>query len=232
MISEHIKDDYFQFLDKTFYNSSFNTKWFSELNVDPKVIFDIGSYDFGDAIRFKREFSDCKVFAFEADPERYRLTSDYSKKCGIITENKALYKIDGYIDFYQSFNENGSSDSFGESHQRSAQGSIYKHTEKCKKIHPYIKQDEIPIKVESIRFDTYCSDSGIDSVDLAHIDVEGAEMDVIQSMGKIKPKILYIETQRGFFESSASVDDIHDILLSMGYELILDITSDRLYILK
>lgn len=232
MLSEQIKDDFFQFLDKTFYNSSFNIKWFSELNINPKVIFDIGSYDFGDSIRFKNKFKDCKVFAFEADPERYTLTSDYAIKAGVITENKALYKIDGHVDFYQSFNENGSLDSFGEASQRSAQGSIYKHTENCKRIHPYIKQDKFPIKIESIRFDTYCANNGIDSVDLAHIDVEGAEMDVIESMGKIRPKILYIETQRDFFDGVISIDSIHNNLLSMGYELLLDITSDRLYILK
>lgn len=83
-----------------------------------------------------------------------------------------------------------------------------------------------------MRIDEYCYLNNIFSIDLAHIDVEGAEMDVIEGMGNIRPKLLYIETQRDFFLNTPSIENIHDRLLDMGYELILDLISDRLYILK
>ena len=231
-LSDQIRDDFFQFQGKDFYNSSFNLKWFSDLNIEPRVIFDVGSYDFGDSIRFKQEFNNIEVFAFEADPERYDSFYKYANDIGIITENKALYKDNGKISFYQSSILNTDENNFYEDNKRSGQGSIYKHTNNCKKIHPHIKQEEYPIDVNCIRIDEYCYLNNIFSIDLAHIDVEGAEMDVIEGMGNIRPKLLYIETQRDFFLNTSSIENIHDRLLDMGYELILDLISDRFYILK
>jgi FkbM family methyltransferase len=222
MISDKIKDGFFNFKDTNLYNSSFNTIWFKELGITPRVIFDIGSYDFGDSIRFKNEFPDSSVFAFEADPERYAISEKYAREAEVFVENLALYKKNGEIEFYPSSTNK---------EDYSSQGSIYKHTDLCKDIHPYINQKP-SIKVKCNTLETYCTMKCITSIDLAHIDVEGAEMDVIIGMGKIRPRILYIETQRNFFIGASSVDETHEKLQTMGYKLLLDAISDRLYILN
>ena len=55
-------------------------------------------------------------------------------------------------------------------------------------------------------------------------------------MGSIKPKMIFLETiinkgeNRGWFGSFSADKDIHDMLTEMGYSLIKDIISDRLYV--
>jgi FkbM family methyltransferase len=228
-LSDKIKDEYYKYKGLDFYNSSFNTNWIKELGIEtPGVIFDIGAYDFGDSIRFKMEFPNANVFSFECDPVIYEARSKYAREIGVITEELALCKIDGQIEFYQSLDENSKIDG----KKGSPQGSIYRHSDYCKSVHSHINQNFSPIMVNCSMFDSYCIKNNIGSIDLAHIDVEGAEMDIISTMRNYKPKILYIETQNDFFIGIYSVDLVHEYLVSSGYELLRNLISDRLYVLK
>src|SRR5262245_34445362 len=65
------------------FRSGFNIAWIGELGLVPKVIFDIGAYDGGDAVRFKQKFPDAHVVSFEADPVRYAIVSDNVSPFGI-----------------------------------------------------------------------------------------------------------------------------------------------------
>ena len=50
------KDEELTYEEFKFYGNNFNMNWFYELNIEPEVIIDVGSYDFGDSIRYKKEF--------------------------------------------------------------------------------------------------------------------------------------------------------------------------------
>src|SRR5688572_23783886 len=57
-------DGHYEAGGERFYRSSFNTAWLAELAVAPQAIVDVGSYDAGDAVRFKLTFPHARVFAF------------------------------------------------------------------------------------------------------------------------------------------------------------------------
>jgi hypothetical protein len=111
-----------------------------------------------------------------------------------------------------------------------AQGSLFLHTEAYKARYPSIKQ-ATGTKVQSTRLDTFCSRSGSSSIDLLHVDVEGAEFNVISGMGELRPAMIFVETMsRGLWQGARSSADVHRLLSSRGYALVGDFRSDRLYV--
>ena len=54
---------------------------------------------------------------------------------------------------------------------------------------------EKPIKIQGITIEQFCKEQHIDNIDLIHIDVEGHAIQVLQGLGYIRPKIIYIEVR-------------------------------------
>ena len=59
---------------------------------DPSVIFDIGSYDGGDAVRFKKAFPGAQVYAIEASKERFEQVARICRPLGIVCFRAAIGK--------------------------------------------------------------------------------------------------------------------------------------------
>lgn len=209
-------------------HSSFNAQWIGECGIDPKVIFDIGSYDAGDSIRLKHKYPESDVYSFEADPARITCIQKYISKFDIEFIPTAVCETTGQTNFYQSFIDGNAL----------GQGSILKHTSLYKEIYSDLNiiQANHPIIVPSVSVSSFCKEKGINRVDVAHIDVEGAEGYVINGFGEIRPKLLFIETvlntgqNRGWEGQYGVESEIHSILTGMGYVLIKDLVSDRLYL--
>ena len=77
ILSDKKDDSEYNFNGNKFYSSSFNTIWFSELGIEPKIILDIGSYDFGDSIRYKLEFPNSSVYDL-LEKMGYHLLKDFN----------------------------------------------------------------------------------------------------------------------------------------------------------
>jgi FkbM family methyltransferase len=217
-------------LNIKFANSRFNVNWVEEiLGFKPKIIFDIGVWDCGDSIRLKIRYPEAKVYSFEADPDRSKIIKEYISNFEIDFNDFAISDVDGFIDFYQALPSpfNG--------HVFTSHGSMFKHTDYYKSILSFVKQSDSSIKVKSKRLETFCLENNIEDIDLVHLDVEGAESNVLRGMGKIKPKIIYLETvytKEGQFGWHGCVSDkeIDNILGKMGYTMALDLTSDKLFV--
>jgi len=216
VLTKQLKEELYKIDGREFFHSEFNLNWAIQASVEPTVIFDIGAYDCGDAIRFKNHFAHAEVYSFEADPERAKKIKEYIWEYRVNFYDHAISSIDGDIEFYPCV-----SDTF-------AQGSIYQHTNRYKTLYANVNQLE-KIMIKSKRIDTFCEEKKITSIDIAHIDVEGAEMEVINGLGILRPKILYIETLAGCFDNKISIQEIHEKLVSLGYELIKDYISNRFY---
>jgi len=214
--------DHFYINQTQFGRSLFNMNWAKEICGTPNVILDIGCYDGGDSIRFLQRYPDCKVYSFEASPERQSKIESYSNEYGFKLIKSAVMDYDGVVEFYNSLVDNQRID---------AQGSIYKHSNNYKKKYPRIQQLPNSIMVECITIETFCKKNNIDAIDVAHIDVEGAELNVIKGFGNFLPKIVYIETLGDeMFLNGSKVKDIDDFLISKNYFLAKDLISDRLYV--
>jgi len=112
-----------------------------------------------------------------------------------------------------------------------SQGSMYRHSPACKQRYDFVRQSATPISVEGIRIDTFCRRAGIDDVDVAHIDVEGAEYDVVAGLGDIRPKLLYVEAAPfDAWIGAKRPAELHRKLSCSGYLLAADLGGDRLYL--
>jgi len=207
------------------YRSRFTMAWADEFGVAPRVIFDIGAYDGGDSIRFKQKFSGARVVSFEADPDRYAVVAGNVRPFGGEPVNAAICDRDGPVTWYQSHDGRFADAKTG------SQGSLYRHSAAFARRFDFIRQSNTPITVEGFRIDTFCRGAGIDEIDIAHIDVEGAEYEVVAGFGAILPKLIYVEAAPfDFWIGARHPRELHQKLSSLGYLIALDLANDRLYV--
>lgn len=213
------------------YKSDFNISWIKEhLNREPKVILEFGSYDGGDGVFYKKSFPDAEVYSIEACEERFKVIQKLESKFGIKTFNYAVCDYDGFIDFYQVKDPNvmDHDDKFGSS------GSINKRTDLYKQTFTHI-DEQAPVKTPCIRIDTFCKENGIGQIDFLHVDVEGAELKVVEGFGDMRPSILWMETYLGkeyYGENAYDTSELDNYLKNIGYEFILRNGADSLYAYK
>lgn len=207
-----------------FNRSLCNPEWLEDLQIEPDVILDIGSYDAGDAIRFKARFPNARVVTFEADPRLYENIRKYSDQYGIEAFHGAVCDHDGTASFFLA-------DVLARNVEKSAggQGSLRKHTDSYKKTFGHIRQAQVPTVVPAVTLETWCKTHGVDRVNFVHIDVEGAETDVLRGFGAIRPELVFLETSMDDGWEGTDRHELFILLETMGYKLALVLPSDRLY---
>lgn len=203
--------------------SRFNLDWCEELGCSPKVVFDCGSCDMGDAIRFKERFN-CDVYAFEASPVRYEFCKKLSEIYDIPVYNYIICDNDQPRMFYESYStREGGVD---------AQGSIFEHTEKYKAGFNFIEQTH-QVSVPTKNIAQICAELNCEP-DVLHIDIEGAELLAIKGLGNVRPKIVYMETITYYWHGFGpdEQEELKMLMSTLGYDLKLDLGADKLYALR
>lgn len=200
-------------------HSKFNLDWLEQLGVDPAVIVELGAFDGGDAHRFKARFPQARVVTVEADPDRIRAVRRTLADSDVEVFNFAACDRDGPIDWFAAEVDGAPN----------AQGSVFRHTQAYRERFPFVSQAEAPVQVEGRRFDSFCREAGIAAIDLLHMDIEGAEIMVLRSLGDVRPGLIYMEWREGFFEGHEDSASAGALLAGAGYELLADLGEDRLY---
>lgn len=208
--------------------SLFNLEWITAVTESPKVIFDIGCYDCGDSIRFKRRFPNCEIYSFEASPQRHFKLRETARKYNLNLVPLAVSDKVGTTTFYNSLVDNQRID---------AQGSFFKHADIYKATNPRIIQESNGIAVQTTTVEAFCVTSQITQIDLLYVDVEGAELQVIKGLGTLKPKMVFVETldfsnasKEPMWQGEATNShELEQYLFSLGYVLIKVLDADRLY---
>lgn len=215
-------DSFYEYKGRTFYRSGF----ISDVLKDPKVIFEFGSYDGGDGTRLKTSFPGARVISIEADPERYKVIKNMNEdlQIGLEILNCAVSDSDSEILFYPTIDPNEKETRTGGS------GSIHKKTQLYKDTYTHLTEIE-PIRVQSKTLKTICEELLIDSIDFLHMDVEGAEHQVIKGMGDLRPKHIFLEKHLGglMYEGAYDWSEMKADLESLGYILIAESPSDALF---
>lgn len=201
--------------------------WHSSFDVEmldnPKVILDVGAYDFGDSIRFKRKFPDCQIFGVEMSKDNYDKFSPFAEEQGIHTFHLAICHEDGEIGYHQATNVDGVN----------AQSSILKPGEIYKNNYSRIvSHSEEKLLVTSKTLDTLARENGITNreVNLLHVDVEGAEYQVFLGMKWLRPKIIFAEFLfDGGWEGQVSFSQTLQLLRDYGYELYQNLPHDKIF---
>jgi len=203
--------------------SIFNLSWISELEISPKIIFDVGCNNGGDSIRFKQQWKEAEVHSFEADPEIYDKIKDYMLEEGIILSGIGVSDEDGELDFYQgeitSVRKNTicGSGTFAESRGKSVNGVDHRVRFKS------------PIKVKTISLYSYCKENNIVDIDLLHIDAEGWELNIIKGLKDIRPKVIFAE-QHHYILTQEQINEFTTYMESHDYHLNMKKGVDYLYI--
>lgn len=224
-------DGYYDFQGIQLYRSRFDLSWVEKYapDLDPKIIFEFGSYDGGDGVRFKQKYQTAKVFSIEACPILFSqiVTMNELHRAGLEIHHLAISDIDGVVSFYQCIDTNRGPDQFG------GAGSILERTQLHLDEFPHLSYPK-PVDVQAKRLDTFCGEHGIESIDILHVDVEGAEMKVLLGLGTIRPKMIFLEKHLGkdwYGPNAYDYAEMNNYLISNGYKLVEEYITDNLYVL-
>jgi FkbM family methyltransferase len=187
--------------------SQFNPKWLDELQIQPRTILDVGALDAGVSIFLRQHFPSASIFAIEADPKLFTAIEKNAKPFDVSPINVALCERDGRIRWYPAASGRG-------------QGSILAARRSGHHLPP--------IEVACTRLDTLCTGRRIDAIDFVHMDVEGAEYEVLLGLGALRPRAIFLETI--WRELWIGARSAHRLLSQMGYCLAGDFRQDRLYV--
>lgn len=197
----------------------YNTQWLLQNLDHNSVIFDIGAADLGDSILYKRLLG-CAVHAFECSNQWLENNIKTSTNNGIHYHHCALGNINGQVPFYPSLHHAGESWPWS--------GSI------CK---PYGTSENLtfdrPYYVTAITLDHWCELFNIVPCYI-HIDVQGAEYQVLSNMGMVRPKAIWAEICEfnSHYDTGVTFEQFNELLTTLGYTLDYRDNHDAFYILS
>lgn len=184
-------------------------------NKDVKVIFDIGSCHCLESVEFAKVYKEAKIVAFEANPTSYQVCLQNSKNYpSIEVVNQAVNDHNGICKFYPMDKEKTittwEDGNQGASSLYLANGA-YDHIEK------YVQYE---IEMPCTRIDTYCEKNNIDHIDAIWMDLQGAELKALQSMGNILDTVQVIHTElemNPMYEGQSLFSDVSAFLQELGF---------------
>ena len=163
------------------------------------TIFDIGACEAEDSIRYSNLFPHAKVYAFEPRPDNcakaVELIKNY-KKQSIYLEQLALSNQNGKATFYLSEGQPETIKDTKNWDYGNKSSSLLPPSEEMKK-HTEWLQFKNKIEVETMKLSDYVFKNKISSIDFAHMDVQGAELMVLEGAGNFlsKIKIVWLEVE-------------------------------------
>ena len=198
---------------------------------DDLMIFDIGSHNGDSTLRYKSIFPNAKVNCFEPVPSNF---DDLQKNTKTIS-NVSIFQIalsarNEETTFYLS---NADNVELG-----SKSSSLLSPTAEIKSVTPWLKFEHT-IKVITKTLETFCAEQNIQHIDFVHMDVQGAELLVLQGANKMLNQIdmIWMEVENvELYKGQPLKKDVFQYLSSHGFELVIDdvnwVAGDQLWIRK
>ncbi|PWG05288.1 FkbM family methyltransferase [Polaribacter aquimarinus] len=191
------------------------------------TFFDIGACEGLSSVRYLNIFKKSNIYAFEPIP------NNFSK----VLKNKNKYNLDnlhpheiglssrkGTATFYVSSGKppnrdtpDDNSTDFG-----NKSSSLFKPG-KTKEVHPWLEfKESITIKTNTL--ENFCSEKKVKTIDFIHMDVQGAELMVLQGANSMlkNVKSIWLEVEKvPLYEGQALKSDIEEFLINNNFKLIL-----------
>jgi FkbM family methyltransferase len=204
---------------------------FIESNINKNsIFFEIGSHFGSDTQKFSKITN--KLHCFEPDPRNIKIFKHLNSNVQL--NEFAISDKDGVSQFFLS-SGNVYESMYGPTENElinqndwSASSSLISPKNHFKKT-PWVKFDNT-IEVKTKRLDTYCIENDINNIDFLWMDVQGAELSVIKSMGAFKDKIHYIYTEYSneeLYENQGTKEQIIE-LLGNSWKVLCDFGGDIL----
>lgn len=196
-----------------------------------RTVFDIGACEAEDSIRYSLLFPNSVVYAFEPRNDNSAIAQQsilkYNRK-NIVLENIALSNENGTAVFFLS---EGRPADATEEHTwdfGNKSSSLLPPTEEMKK-HTSWLQFNNKIEVPTMRLDDYVKSKNVDLIDFAHIDVQGAELMVLEGAGDFLKniKLIWMEVEAvELYKNQPLKSDVELFMKQNNFINILDTVND------
>jgi FkbM family methyltransferase len=217
----------------------FEKELFSCFDQTSKIsIFDIGACEGEDSIKYARMFPNAKVFAFEPLSTNFeKIINNISKYAcsNIFAQQVALSSKVGETKFYVSSGRPNGVDAT-EDWDFGNKSSSLLPPDKVTEYHKWLAfNQEITVKTDTLR--NFCDVNGIDTIDFIHLDVQGAELLVLEGAQEYlaKVKVIWLEVEAvSLYQDQPLKKDIEEFMDKRNfvkiYDQVGDIAGDQLYI--
>jgi FkbM family methyltransferase len=204
------------------------------------VIFDIGACECLDSIRYSLLFPNSEVYAFEPLPKNIESGKAYIEqynRTNITLTQVALSNQEGTAKFFVSSgrpqHEKSSEDwDFGN------KSSSLLQPDKTLEAHDWLKFHE-KIEVKTNTLASFCKLNFIESIDFIHMDVQGAELMVLQGATEYlkKVKSIWLEVEKiSLYKDQPLKKDIELFMKVNNFVKIMDtvdrVAGDQFYVNK
>jgi FkbM family methyltransferase len=174
-----------------------------------KTILDIGSRDLTEGSYFAERYPNATIYSFECNPATLPLCEKKAKNYkNIILTSKAVNEYTGFCTFYPTDPEKTittwEDGNPGASSLFKANGNY--------PIEHYVQKE---ITVPCIRLDDVLKDNNIEKIDMLWMDLQGAELLALKSLGSYLEKVSFICTEveiNPMYENQALFKDVDNFL--------------------
>lgn len=200
-------------VEKEMLTDAFTMQKYLTKDVNHKLtIFDIGAYDGGTALAYKKNFPNSKIYSFEPFPDSFaKLVKSTSQYKDIIATNKGVGNKKGVAKF--NSNKYALTNSLLDTHELGNEtwGEGLLNTEKS-------------IEVELTTIDEFVETNNIKKIDILKMDVQGAEYMVMEGAKKtieqgqinmIYTEIITVPTYKG----QLHFDEMIKLMRAFGFTL-------------
>jgi FkbM family methyltransferase len=207
-------------------------------NRAPSVIFDIGSCEGEDAVRYARAFPMATVYAVEALPDNVSRMHDTLATRGMLDIVVVPYAFSdrvGTAEFHISSGRppHASPD---EDWDYGNKSSSLLAPDLHLQVHPWVSFDEVQ-SVPVLTLEDFCATAGIRQVDFIHVDVQGAELQVLRGAGAMleSTRAIWLEVESvPLYAGQPLKADVETFMAERGFTLLVDtvrrISGDQLYV--
>lgn len=209
-------------------------------NTDETItIFEIGACEGEDSVKYARLFPNATIYAFEPLPNNVKLIDNNFREYGLKNAsyyNLALSSENGTATFYVSSGSPADAENSDWDYGNKSSSLLppAKHLETANFIHFDDK-----IEVETMTLKSFCSAKKIKQIDFIHMDVQGAELMVLEGAEDFisSIKAIWLEVSKvDLYKDQPLVDDVKKFMEDNNFVLIKDsligIQGDQLYISK
>jgi len=180
------------------------------------VIFDVGSLHCLESVELSKVYKNAHIYAFEANPESYKVCVENTKDIDNITViNKAINDHDGTCVFNAIDPEKTETPWFDGNRGAS---SLFKANGKYNHIEKYVQKE---IEVSCIQLETFCEENNIDHIDLIWMDLQGAELIALKSMGRelmSTVKVIHTELEMTpIYKDQCLYEDVNQFLKNYNF---------------
>lgn len=209
---------------------------------EPLMLFDVGGCEGLSSVRYLNLFQQSTSFIFEPVPRNIekikKNKADHQLEQLTIIE-QALSSKEGKATFYVSSGSpkknkvlKDASVNFG----NKSSSLLAPHL--TKEVHPWLKFKE-KITVPTTTLEKFCKTLKIDGIDFMHMDVQGAELEVLKGSNGLLKKInsIWLEVERiPLYKNQALKDEIESFLKANNFICVLSkigyISGDQFWVHK